>query len=75
MLFFAVAALVLQLFFSQLGTVAAQYPVEATNPFYNAYAAIAQALSQAMSALAPVFGVIVAVLVIGIIWALVRMLA
>jgi flagellar biogenesis protein FliO len=74
LMFFAVAALVLQIFFGQLGQVAAQYPVPVTNPFYDAYNKTATALKTAMGTLAPVFGVLVAIIVIGIIWGLVRIL-
>ena len=74
LMFFAVAALVLQIFFGQLGQVAAQYPVSTSNPFYDAYNKTATALKTAMGTLAPVFGVLVAIIVIGIIWALVRIL-
>jgi hypothetical protein len=74
LMFFAVAALVLQIFFGQLGQVAAQYPVSTSNPFYSAYNQTATALKNAMSTLAPVFGILVAIIVIGIIWGLVRIL-
>jgi hypothetical protein len=74
LMFFAVAALVLQIFFGQLGQVAAQFPLEAANPFYDVYEKVAGALRTAMGTLAPVFGIIVAVIVIGIIWSLVRIL-
>ena len=74
LLFFAVAALVLQIFFGQIGQVASSYPVSTTNPFYDAYNKTVTALRTAMSTLAPVFGIIVAIIVIGIIWALVRIL-
>jgi len=74
-LFFAVSALVVQLFFGQVGSIARLYPINASNPFYSAYTQLSQALTQAMSSLAPVFGVIVAIIVIGVIWMLVRILA
>jgi hypothetical protein len=73
-MFFALSALTMQIFFGQIGQMATQYPVTTTNPYYSAYNQTVTALRTSMGTLAPVFGIIVATIVIGTIWALVRIL-
>lgn len=72
---FAVFGLVAQIIFGQIGSIAQMFPISSTNPFYNAYQNLATALNSAMASLAPVFQLIVAVIIIGLIFALVRIMA
>ncbi|RLE83298.1 MAG: hypothetical protein DRJ67_12485 [Thermoprotei archaeon] len=74
-LFFAVAGLITQVFFGQVGTLAKQYPVESDNPFYESYNETKNALNNAMKGLTPVFGIVVALIVISLIWTIVRVFA
>ncbi|MEM4762073.1 MAG: hypothetical protein QW794_02875 [Thermosphaera sp.] len=73
-LFFAAAALIAQIFFGQIGNIATQFPVEQSNPFYNAYQSITQALTTGMQSLAPLFVLIVAIIALGLVWTLVKIL-
>ena len=72
---FAVFALVAQIVFGQIGTIAQAFPIDNTNPFYNAYTSLATALSNAMTSLAPVFQLVVAIIVISLIFVLIRVIA
>jgi len=69
---FAVFALVAQIIFGQVGTIAKQFPVNSTNPFYNAYNSLSTALNNAMASLAPAFQLVAAVVIIAIVFILIR---
>jgi hypothetical protein len=74
-LLFAIFGLVAQIVFGQIGAIAKMFPIDSTNPYYNAFQNLATALSNAMASLAPVFQLLVAVIVIGLIFVLVRVIA
>ena len=71
---FAVFGLVAQIIFGQVGMIARQFPVDSTNPFYNAYSSVATALSNAMASLSPAFQLIAAVIIIAIVFVLIRVI-
>jgi hypothetical protein len=71
---FAVFGLVAQIIFGQVGMIAKQFPVDSTNPFYNAYSSVATALSNAMASLSPAFQLIAAVIIIAIVFVLIRVI-
>jgi type III secretory pathway component EscU len=72
---FAIFALVAQIVFGQIGSIAQTFPIENTNPFYGAYSSLNTALTNAMASLAPVFQLIVAIIVISLIFVLIRVIA
>jgi hypothetical protein len=74
-LLFAIFGLVAQIIFGQIGAIAQQFPIDSSNPYYGAFQSLATALSNAMSSLAPVFQLIVAIIVISLIFVLVRAIA
>jgi hypothetical protein len=69
---FAVFALVAQIIFGQVGTIAKQFPVNSTNPFYNAYTSLSTALNNAMTSLSPAFQLVAAVIIISIVFMLIK---
>jgi hypothetical protein len=71
---FAVFALVAQIIFGQVGMIARQFPVNSTNPFYNAYTSLNSALNSAMVSLAPAFQLVAAVIIISIVFILIRII-
>ncbi|MEM1867922.1 MAG: hypothetical protein QXY83_03655 [Thermosphaera sp.] len=73
-LFFAAMGLVAQIFFGQIGQIAQQFPVDQSNPYYNAYTSVRDALITAMNNTAPLMTLIVAVIALGLVWLLVRIL-
>ena len=72
---FAVFGLIVQIVFGQIGMVAKMFPIDTANPYYNAFQNLATALSNAMASLSPVFQLLVAVIVIGLVFVLVRVVA
>jgi len=74
MILFAVFGLVAQIIFGQIGSVAQAFPITNTNPFYDAYTSLATALNNAMTSLAPVFQLIVAIIVISLIFVLIKVI-
>jgi hypothetical protein len=71
---FAVFGLVAQIIFGQVGTIAKQFPVDSTNPFYNAYSSLNTALTNAMTSLSPAFQLVAAVIIISIVFVLIRVI-
>jgi hypothetical protein len=72
---FAVFGLIAQVVFGQIGSIAQMFPIDSSNPYYGAFQSLATALSNAMASLAPVFQLLVAVIIIGLIFVLVRVIA
>jgi hypothetical protein len=71
---FAVFALVAQIIFGQIGMIAAQFPVDNSSPFYNAYTHLRTALDNAMVSLSPAFQLVAAIIIISIVFVLIRII-
>lgn len=74
-LFFAAMGLVTQIFFGQIGTIAQQFPIDQSNPFYNAFTTVRDSLITAMNNVAPLMTLVVAVIALGLVWTLVRIIS